>query len=114
MRVKISYGSEIEEVPEEMEQLFLYVSAKIKSLKTQAEHVEDALAEEQIDLSLPLIDKMRRTLSSIDQRLADIEMISVGYLNYKQGEEDVHNGRPSVATTENSIATGEAPSAREN
>ena len=62
MRVKISYGAEIEEVPDEMEQLYTYVSEKVRALKTQTEHIEDAFAEEQIDLALPLIDKMRRTL----------------------------------------------------
>lgn len=107
MRVKISYGADIDEVPEEMEQLYTYVSEKVRALKTQTEHIEDSLAEEQIDLALPLIDKMRRTLSSIDQRLSDIEMISAGYLRYKQGEQDVHNRGPSVVTTENSpVATG--------
>ena len=102
MRVKISYGADIEEVPEEVEQLFTYVTEKVSSIKTQTELIEDALAEEEMDLALPLIDKMRRTLASLDQRLSDIEMISVGYLNYKQGEQDVPAGRPLVATTENS------------
>ena len=86
----------------------------VSSLQTQSEHIEDALSEEEIDLALPLIDKMRKTLALIDQRLSDIEMISVGYLNYKQGEQDVHDGRSGVVTTENSLATGEAPPTTEN
>lgn len=96
MRVKISYGAEIDEVPEEVEQLFTYVSEKTRALKTQTEHIEDALDQEDVEIALPLIDKMRRTLASIDQRLADIEMISVGYLSYIKGEEDVSDRRPSV------------------
>jgi len=102
VRVKISYGADIDEVPEEVEQLFSYVSEKVKSLKIQTEHIEDAFAGEQMDIAIPLIEKMRRTLASLDQRLSDIDMISVGYLNYKQGEQDVPTGRPLVATTENS------------
>lgn len=102
MRVKISYGADIDEVPEEVEQLFSYVSEKVKSLKVQTEHIEDAFAEEEMDIALPLIEKMRRTLASLDQRLSDIDMISAGYLNYKQGEQDVPTGRPLVATAENS------------
>lgn len=98
MRVKISYGAEIDEVPEEVEQLFTYVSEKARAFKTQTEHVEDALDSEDLELVLPLIDKMRRTIALMDHRLADIEMISAGYLNYKQGEQDVHAGRPSVDT----------------
>ena len=105
--MKISYGADIHEVPDELEQLHTYVTHKVKSLQTQSEHIEDALSEEEIDLALPLIDKMRKTLALIDQRLSDIEMISVGYLNYKQGEQDVHDGRSGVATTEDSsVATG--------
>lgn len=104
MRVKISYGADIDEVPEEVEQLFSYVSEKVKNLKTQTEHIEDAFADEEMDLAIPLIDKMRRTLASLDQRLSDIEMISTGYLNYKQGEQDVSTRRPLVATTEDSPA----------
>ena len=96
MRVKISYGADIEEVPEEVEQLYTYVSEKVRALKAQTEHIEDALADEDLDLAIPLIDKMRTTLASMDQRLVDIEMIAVGYLNHKQGEGDVSNRRSSM------------------
>jgi len=99
VRVKISYGADIEEVPEEIEQLFKYVFEKTHRLGRQAEHIDQALAEEEIDLALPLIDKMRRTLSILDSRLSDIEMISTGYLNYKEGESDVSVRRPLVDPT---------------
>ena len=112
--MKISYGADIQEVPDELEQLRTYVTQKVNSLKTQSEHIEDALSEEEIDLALPLIDKMRKTLALIDQRLSDIEMISVGYLNYKQGEQDVHDGRSGVATAEDSSATTGANATTEN
>lgn len=108
MRVKISYGAEIDEVPEEVEQLFTYVSEKARAFRTQTEHVEDALDSEDLELVLPLIDKMRRTIALMDHRLADIEMISAGYLNYKQGEQDVHAGRPSMDTAGVGITTGGA------
>ena len=106
MRVKISYGAELQEVPNELYQLFKYVSKKVENLKTQTEHIEDA--EDQIDIALPLIDKMRRTLGSIDQRLSDIEMISAGYLNYKKGEENVHEGR-SIVDSVGSDSAGTTP-----
>ncbi len=99
MRVKISYGAHIDEVPEEIDQLYTYISAKIRKLEAQTEQIEDALAEEDLDTAIPLMDKMRRTLGSLDQRLADIEMIASGYTNYKKGDEDVSDGRPSLDTT---------------
>lgn len=108
MRVKISYGAEINEVPEEVEQLFTYVSEKTRALKTQTEHIEDALETEDLELVLPLVDKMRKTIALIDHRLADVEMISAGYLNYKQGEQDVHAGRPSLDTSGVNTSAGRA------
>jgi hypothetical protein len=101
VRVKISYGADIEEVPEEVDQLYTYVSGKVRSLTVQTEHIEDALGQEELEMALPLIDKMRRTLASIDQRLADIEMISTGFLNHKQGGSDVHERRSDMAATGN-------------
>lgn len=102
MRVKITYATEIEEVPEEIEQLYTYVSDRARALMRQTETVEDFLASEDLESSLPVIDKMRRTLAAIDQRLSDIEMIAQGYVNYtNQGEEDVQAGRPPVDPTGN-------------
>jgi hypothetical protein len=46
-----------------------------------------------------LIDKMRKTLALMDQRLSDLEMISVGYLTHIKGEEHVSDGRPAVDST---------------
>ena len=106
MRVKISYGAELEEVPKELDQLFSYISERVEYVKVQTEYIEDALAEEEIDIALPLIDKMRRTLGSMDQRLSDIEMIGKGYLDYKKGDEDVHEGRSTVDSVTGNTAEG--------
>lgn len=108
MRVKISYGADITEVPEEVEQLYVHVSAKIRSIVAQSDFIEDALAEEDFETVLPLMDRMRKTLASIDQRLGDISMIAEGYLSYtKQGEEDVSDRRPPVVTAGNDNAQHE-------
>jgi len=98
VRVKISYGADIEEVPEEVQQLYRYISEKVRALKIQTEHIEDAFDEGEMEVALPLIDKMRKTLASIDQRLSDIEMIGAGYLNYTSGGDNVHEGRSTVDT----------------
>ncbi len=96
MRVKISYGADIEEVPEEVDQLYTYVSSKARSIVRQTEAIEDQLENEDLQGCLFLIDKMRKTLALMDQRLSDIEMISVGYLSHIKGEEHVSDGRPAV------------------
>lgn len=99
MRVKISYGVEIEEVPEELDQLYTYVSDKVRKLRIQTEQIEGLLIEEEIEATLGLVDTMRRTLAAIDKRLSDIEMISVGYLNHIKGDDHVPSRRPSVDST---------------
>lgn len=96
MRVKISYGAEMEEVPEEIDQLYTYVSEKVRKIYRQSEQIESLLREEEIESTLSLVDKMRRSLAEMDKRLSDIEMISVGYLNHIKGEQDVPDRRPSV------------------
>jgi hypothetical protein len=99
VRVKISYGAEIEEVPEEIDQLYTYVSDKVRKLQRQTEQIEELLSEEEIEVTLGLVDTMRRTLATIDKRLSDIEMISAGYLNHTKGGEDVPSRRSSVDPT---------------
>ena len=102
MRVKISYGVEIEEIPEELEELFRYVSDKSRTSMRQMEQAETFLADEEIESAMYLVEKLRRTLALVDNRLADIHMIGTGYVNYKENEgvEDVREGRPSVDTAE--------------
>lgn len=99
MRVKISYGADINEVPEEVDQLYTYVSAKARAVTRQSEIIEEHLDNEDLQGALFLIDKMRKTLARMDQRLSDLEMISVGYLTHIKGEEHVPDGRPIVDTT---------------
>lgn len=96
MRVKISYGADIDEVPEEVDQLYTYVSAKARAVLRQSEIIEDQLADEDLQGCLFLIEKMRKTIALMDQRLSDLEMISVGYLAHIKGGEHVSNRRPAV------------------
>ena len=98
MRVKISYGAEMKEVPEEIDHLFTYVSEKVRNLQRQLEITEQSLADQEIETALTLMEKMRQTMSNVDMRLADLSMISAGYLEYKQGESDVSSGRSTVDT----------------
>ena len=50
MRVKISYGVEISEVPTELEQLFDYVYDRKSKLDSQLELVEKLLEEKQLEI----------------------------------------------------------------
>jgi hypothetical protein len=103
VRVRISYGADIEEVPEEIGQLFTYVSSKARAALRQVEKIEELIDEEDLELASPIIEKLRLTLADTDSRLNDIESIVGGYLNYKENEgaENATEGRPSVDTTTN-------------
>jgi len=104
VRVRISYGAHIDEVPEEIDQMFTYVSSKSRKILRQIEQLESLLADEDIEATAAIVDRLRISLNEIDLRLADMQQISAGYLNYKanEGVENVSEGRPSVATTEDS------------
>ena len=102
MRVRISYSAHIDEVPEEIDQMFTYVSSKSRKILRQIEQLESLLADEDIEATAAIVDRLRISLNEVDLRLADMQQISGGYLNYKadEGVQDVSKGRPSVVTAE--------------
>jgi hypothetical protein len=100
VRVRISYGADVEEVPEEIEQMFTYVSQKSRNVMKQVETIEELLEEEEdLETTLAVINRLRLTLKSIDLRLADVEMISQGYLTHLEGDKNVPDRRPSMDST---------------
>ena len=116
MRVRISYGTDVEEVPEEIGQLFTYVSEKARSAMRSVNDIEGLIDEEEVEPAMILIENLRQKLSLIDQRLADIHSIGNGYLQYKENEgaEDATEGRPSVDTTEERTVSEHAQQPRGN
>ena len=102
MRVKISYGINIEEVPEEVSILLDYVYNKQSALDQQLELVAELVDEEDLESTVGLINKARKSLVELDSRLADIEAIAQGYVNYQkeeEGDRDVSNRGPFVDST---------------
>ena len=102
MRVRISYGADVEEIPQELEQLFLFVLDKTHTVSKQVKQVQEFFIDDDIESAANLLDKLRLNLAEMDNRVADIANIASGYVNYKQNEgvEDVEQGRPSVDTAE--------------
>jgi uncharacterized protein (UPF0305 family) len=99
VRVRISYGANIEEVPEEIDQMFTYVSEKTRMIMRQVETIEKFMDEEDLKSALTIIDRLRKTLTNVDLRLADVEMISQGFLTHIEGEQNVPAGRPAMDST---------------
>ena len=106
MRVKISYGINVDEVPEEVSILLVYAYAKESALNKQLELVNDLVDDEDLESAIGILNNTRRTLVELDSRLADIEAIARGYVNHKieeeQGDRDVSNRGPFVDSTRNS------------
>ena len=101
MRVKISYGVDIEEIPQELQKLFSHVCEKTIQADSQINLIDRCFCEEDVATSLSIIEKLRVRLAEIDNRLADIQLIAGGYVNYKESEgaENAGEGRLSVDPT---------------
>lgn len=107
MRVKISYGVDIEDVPSEIEQLFDFVYEKKLKFENQLELAEKLLEEAELESAIEIMDKLRLTLAEMDNRIVDVSSIAQGYVHYKEQEEqeqeaganDVSERGPFVDTT---------------
>jgi hypothetical protein len=106
VRVKISYGVEISEVPTELEQLFDYVYDRKSKLDSQLELVEKLLEEKQLESAVETMDKIRLTLAEMDNRISDVSLIAQGYVDFKKQEHGVNNvseGRLDLDTVRDGI-----------
>ena len=110
MRVKISYGVEIDDVPDEIEELFDFVYSKKHNIDKQLDLVERLIEERDLEAAVATMNKLRLTLAKMDNRISDISSIAQGYVAYKEqeGVGNVAEGRPSVDTT-GSYPVGEPP-----
>jgi uncharacterized ferritin-like protein (DUF455 family) len=105
VRVKISYGVEVEDVPDEIEELFDFVYNKKHNIDKQLDLVERLIEERDLEAALTVMDKLRLSLAKMDNRISDISQIARGYIIYKEqeGVQNVSEGRPSVDTVEHSV-----------
>tara|TARA_R110002072_G_scaffold214691_1_gene371895 strand:- start:158 stop:535 length:378 start_codon:yes stop_codon:yes gene_type:complete len=102
-RVKISYGVELDHVPEEVQNLFVSVYNSSETLVIQAEMVQDLLDSEELQAAEGLMTKMRKTMGDMDARIADLSSVLVGYNNYMEqsgaeNEQQPPEGRPVMGT----------------
>jgi|TARA_R100000081_G_C4739241_1_gene127919 small-conductance mechanosensitive channel len=110
MRVRISYGVELDEVPAELRDLTIRSIVKLKeSIKILEKNIETMTESNDDSSCLNLvnskIDSARQGLANSDAILADVQSILGGLADYYAGEEDVREGRLSVDTTRNGAAS---------
>ena len=109
MRVKISYGVELDQIPEEVQNLFDSVGDWMHTLSKQGDTVEDLLATEELEACASVMNKMRETLAKMDARIEDLSSILGGYNAYirQNGvEDDPSERRPVVDTTGGNVVSG--------
>ena len=108
-RVKISYGVELDQIPEEVQKLFDSVGEWTHTLSKQSDTVEDLLISEELEACISVMNKMRVTLGNMDARIQDLSSILEGYDVYiKQNgaENDSPERRPVVDTTGSNVVQG--------
>ena len=109
MRVKISYGVELDQIPEEVQKLFDSVTDWQETLSRQSDTVEDLLSGEELEACVSVMNKMRETLSNMDQRIAELSNILIGYNTYIKengANDDSPERRPVVDTTSSDVIQG--------
>ena len=107
MRVRISYGIEIEDVPQHAEDLG---HSGLKELREAVESFSKALGNieechEDYSLVLQMLEKARLKLTKSDLIITDLEAILQGLNNYHIGEQNVSERRPPVDPSGNPAAT---------
>ena len=108
-RVSISYGVELDQIPEEVQKLFDSVTEWQDTLSKQADTIEDLLETEELESCVSIMNKMRLTLAKMDSRIDDLSSILVGYntyINQNGAENEPSERRPAVGTTSSDVVQG--------
>ena len=98
MRVRISYGMELEDVPERMRQLVQESLQQLAVARKLLERVLEDLKESEENSSaiLESIDKARKKLSDTDLSIGDVQVIVKALDDYYKGEQNVPDRRPTM------------------
>lgn len=102
MRVRISYGLDIEKVPNTIQNLIYESIEALKQSIDILERASDDLEEpeESAERALESLDRSRKKLSEVDLTISDCHSLVGGLVGYyKNGEEDVSDRRPVVDTS---------------
>ena len=109
MRVKISYGIELDDLPDEMKKLYDSISEWIRILDNQSDTAENLLETGEYQSCLSMMNKMQETMVKMDTRIADIYNILEGYVIYKKQNGETHDTserRSPVDTAGNYVVSG--------
>lgn len=109
MRVRISYGMEIEDIPEQAETLGHNACADLREAVTLLLKAIENIEESGNDYTLvvSMLEKVRMKLSNTDLVITDLQAILEGLHNFYNGEEHVSKGRSTMDPSGDIITTPE-------
>tara|TARA_R110000822_G_scaffold103675_1_gene230363 strand:- start:3798 stop:4142 length:345 start_codon:yes stop_codon:yes gene_type:complete len=111
MRVRISYGIEVEDIPEQAETIgqdaIYKLREAIDSLSKAIDNIEES--ENNYTLVLSMLEKTRLKLNKTDLIITDLTAILEGLQNYHNGEEHVSEGRPIMDPSRDTTTEIEDP-----
>ena len=101
MRVRISYGMDIKDVPFKVAELLENAATKTQKLSDSLIQISNELNDdnEEYKYLLMLLEKIKNNLDNIDLTVAESQQILMGLENYKNGEQDVPDGRSTMDTS---------------
>tara|TARA_R110001583_G_scaffold23235_1_gene86084 strand:+ start:12697 stop:13035 length:339 start_codon:yes stop_codon:yes gene_type:complete len=112
MRVRISYGVELEEIPEQAENIGYKSIQEMEEAITTLKKAVGFINESTDDHSqiLKMLEKVRLKLTKTDLIITDLQAILQGLQNYYNGEQNVSERRstmdPSGDTTQETKDSG--------
>ncbi len=98
MRVRISYGMEIEDIPNKAADLGYDALSELQDAAQQLNKAISNIEEADGDYSmvLSMIEKVRLKLTKSDLIITDLQAILEGLNNYHNGEQNVSERRPTM------------------
>jgi len=96
MRVKISYGVDIDKVPDEVQKIGQNGLEKLNETADSLSRVlrDISNCDGDYDLLVKILEKLRSNLTEVDSILGDVYAILEGLNTYNKGEKNVSEGRP--------------------
>ena len=103
MRVRISYGMDIKDVPFKVAELLETAAAETRKLSKSLMQISNELNDDNEDYKylLMLVEKAKNNFADIDLTIAESQQILMGLQNFENGEQDVPDGRSTMDTGRN-------------
>lgn len=106
MRVRISYGVNVEDVPEKAQDIgqdaIFKLQTALETLSKALDNIEQCSTN--YSLVLEMLEKVRLELTSSDQAITDLEAILAGLQNYHNGVRNVSERRPTMDSSGDTTA----------